>query len=284
MILLGQQLSYIFGIITNVLFLFVFVPTLLLNYRLKNSDAISFSLLYCLILGDIFSVISANYKKLNQVIIYSGIFHIFLDLIVIIQVLYYRGEGNLNLSSDSRSPPYDEEINEEINEDEISDEIGDEIIDESVSLISFPTSVYFYNKKLLYLRPSEFIFACISIIFIIICKILLIYLDQNIGNKLADTLGWLTTLIFISSRIPQIILNYQRKSTEGLSILSFIIINICNFFFFLSIVILLIDLPKENHLNFILENIQWIVGSTCTILFDCIIFSQFIIYRIKNRF
>jgi uncharacterized protein with PQ loop repeat len=88
--LLGQQLSYIFSIISNILFIFVFMPQLYKNYKNKNAEAISLSLLYCLILGDIFSIISANYKQLNLVIIYSAIFHIFLDLIIVGQIIYYR--------------------------------------------------------------------------------------------------------------------------------------------------------------------------------------------------
>lgn len=50
MMLLGQQLSYIFAIISNGLFIFVFMPQLYKNYVNKNADAISLSLIYCLIL------------------------------------------------------------------------------------------------------------------------------------------------------------------------------------------------------------------------------------------
>lgn len=88
--LLGQQLSYIFGIISNVLFMFVFMPQLYKNYKKKNADAISLSLIYCLILGDLFSIVSADFKGLNPVIIYSAVYHIFLDLIIIGQIIYYR--------------------------------------------------------------------------------------------------------------------------------------------------------------------------------------------------
>lgn len=77
--LLGQQLSYIFGIISNGLFMIVFIPQIYKNYKNKNADAISLSLLYCLILG-LFSIISADYKKLNLIIIYSVIYFNFLLL------------------------------------------------------------------------------------------------------------------------------------------------------------------------------------------------------------
>jgi hypothetical protein len=50
------ELSWIFIIISNGLFLFVFIPTLYLNYKNKSGDAISFSLVYCLLLGDLFSM------------------------------------------------------------------------------------------------------------------------------------------------------------------------------------------------------------------------------------
>jgi uncharacterized protein with PQ loop repeat len=105
-------------------------------------------------------------------------------------------------------------------------------------------------------------------------------LDKNDIDIAADIIAWLATAIFMLARIPQIILNFTRKSTKGLSLLSFIIINIANFFFLLSVLIILYDLSPNQYMEYVLENIQWVVGSSSTSLFDCIIFYQF--YKYKN--
>lgn len=255
--LLGQQLSYIFGIISNILFVFVFMPQLYKNYKNKNANAISLSLLYCLILGDLFSIVSADYKHLNPVIIYSAIFHIFLDLIIVGQIIYYR---HLYTSTLLNCPFIEEHSR---------------LLGDTNNLIDINPK---YKKHFGYLTNIEFGFVLFSSLIVITVEILLLYLQDNLlAIQLANILAWGSTLVFISARIPQIILNYRRGSTEGLSLISFIIINIANLFFLLSIVILMIDI-KESYIEFILYNIQWIIGSTCTALTDIFIFYQFWLY------
>jgi len=230
----------------------VFVPQIYENYKHKTSEAISLSLLFCLILGDIFSVVSAYSKGLNIVIIYSAIYHIILDLIVVIQILYYRRLKYINT------------LLHETQALLIDDDNDDDDIE------------YMYC----YLTTFEFLFVCISGLSVLTLQLLLMFLDdKNLVNCIADIIGWCATGIFMTARIPQIILNFKRKSTKGLSLTSFIIINIANFFFLMSILILLYDLPQSEYINHILKNIQWIVGSSSTSLFDAIIFYQFIKYK-----
>ena len=194
--------------------MFVFMPQLYKNYKKKNAEAISLSLLYCLILGDLFSIVSADYKKLNPVIIYSAVYHIFLDLIIIAQIIYYRHKHISALLS----YPFIEERTR--------------LLGDTDNLIEINPK---YKKHFGYLTNIEFIFVLFSSLIVIICKVLLLYLqDHQLAMKIANILAWTATAVFISARIPQIILNYTRGSTEGLSFGSFIIINIANFFFFLS--------------------------------------------------
>jgi uncharacterized protein with PQ loop repeat len=259
--LLGQELSYIFAIISNVLFIFVFMPQLYKNYKNKNAEAISLSLLYCLILGDLFSIVSADYKHLNPAIIYSAGFHIFLDLIIVGQIIYYRYIDTSTLLAF----PFIEERTR--------------LLGDTHNLVDINPK---YKKHFGYLTNVEFVFVLFSSLIVISTYILLLYLkDHILAMQIANILAWSATAVFITARVPQIILNYTRGSTEGLSLVSFIIINIANLFFFLSIIILMIDLPKnkELYIEFILYNIQWIAGATCTTITDLCIFYQFWLYR-----
>lgn len=263
---LGQELSWIFGGISNGLWLFVFIPQLYKNYKTKNGNALSLLLLFCLIFGDIFSVVSALAKGLNLVIVYSAIYHIVLDVIVIAQIMYYRTRNKPQIENTTTEEVVDETqpllIGEYDNEEE-----------ETV------------NYQCLYFSFGELLFLLCGSIFTIIISILIALLpNQDITIFMADVLGWLATMIFISARIPQILLNFQRKSTKGLSLLSFIIINIANWCFLLSILIVLYDIPESEYLNYIKYNLQWIVGSGSTSLFDAVIFYQFYDYRPRQIF
>jgi len=146
----------------------------------------------------------------------------------------------------------------------------DNFSDESEDFISkYP----YFNLTL-----SEISFVILSTLMVIGTQVFML-LNKNDIDITADIIAWLATAIFMLARIPQIILNFTRKSTKGLSLLSFIIINIANFFFLLSVLIILYDLSPNQYMEYVLANIQWVVGSSSTSLFDCIIFYQFYKYR-----
>lgn len=261
----GQKLAWIFSTVSNALWLFVFIPQLYQNYKNKDSKAISLLLLFCLILGDIFSIISAHIKDLNPVIIYAAAYHIILDIIIIGQIIYYRRLSQL-----------------------IQDgTIIQEIITERTPLIDDNASTesedLFLKYPYFYLNLSEFIFVIVSI-FLVAGSQLVFLLNKDYIEFGADIIAWLATCIFMLARLPQILLNFKRKSTKGLSLLSFIIINIANMFFLLSVLIILYDLQPTKYTEYVLANIQWVVGSSSTTLFDCVIFYQFYKYKNYNVF
>jgi uncharacterized protein with PQ loop repeat len=240
----GQTLAWIFSCISNSLWLLVFIPQLYTNYKNKNSEALSLLLLFCLIFGDIFSCISAIYKDLNYVIIFSAIYHIFLDIIIILQVIYYR------------------------------------VYNDILTQIYFSTNNIHFYEYIKFLNFSESFFLIFQIILILIITFLLRFLNDDYSLILADLIAWISTSIFILARIPQILLNHKRQSTQGLSIVSFIIINISSLFFLLSILILLVDINESERLFYLKTNLQWISGCIFTTFFDLIIFYQF--YKYKN--
>jgi uncharacterized protein with PQ loop repeat len=134
-----------------------------------------------------------------------------------------------------------------------------------------------YSASMGYLTRIELMMVVLMALTTIGIKIGLKY---NI--YIAEIVAWCATLIFICARIPQIYLNAKRKSTEGLSLLSFVIINIANVCFLMSILVVLVDLERDEYNGYIIENIQWIIGCTSTILFDAVIFYQFKLYSSVN--
>lgn len=91
-------------------------------------------------------------------------------------------------------------------------------------------------------------------------------------NLLAQFFGYLSALLYLGSRIPQILLNFQRKSCEGISFLFFLFACLGNTTFITSVMAISLD-PR-----YLLINASWLIGSSGTLIMDFIIFGQFFLY------
>lgn len=127
--------------------------------------------------------------------------------------------------------------------------------------------------------------------------------DELKLDPLGQTFGYFCTALYLGSRVPQLLLNYHRKSTEGISLLFFLFACIGNLTFVLSIFAYnpicdaqLKD-PKSRqdidrcrpdekstiYLRYMLVNAPWLLGSLGNLLQDMFIFVQFIMYRNSNQ-
>ena len=235
----GEILSNVFGILSSIVWFFVLIPQLFINYKNQNSEAISLSLILLWIVGDIFSMISAQAKNISYTVIYIAVYHIIIGVLFAIQIIYYR-HLNKNLGYFYTLPLIWDNIEES-------------------------------DERLRIIYPNEKIFLIVAVSSITFSLFIIKY------SYIADIIGWIATFIFIGSRIPQIYLNYQRKSTKGLSIYSFILVNVANILFLASILVNLCETLDTT--TFIINNLQWILGSSTTVFFDLIIFYQFQIYK-----
>ncbi|KAI9373746.1 PQ loop repeat-domain-containing protein [Aspergillus egyptiacus] len=117
--------------------------------------------------------------------------------------------------------------------------------------------------------------------------------DNNSSPLTFDTLGqvfgYLCAVLYLGSRLPQILLNYKRKSTEGVSLLFFLFACIGNLTYVLSI---LAYSPlceggrpcqggevRRLYGRYILVNLSWLIGSFGTLFLDMCIFIQFFLYQ-----
>jgi uncharacterized protein with PQ loop repeat len=149
-----------------------------------------------------------------------------------------------------------------------------EDVDMLESLVQEPKD----NISSYYLTLSEKIFILSSFLTISFVQ-MYFYFKLTGFIILADIIAWITAILFIISRIPQILLNYRRKSTDGLSIYSFVFLNIANYLFLASILVNICDIKNEENINmFMINNLQWIIGPIITSFLDFFIFYQFVIY------
>ncbi|KAF3395881.1 putative vacuolar amino acid transporter YPQ1 [Penicillium rolfsii] len=125
-------------------------------------------------------------------------------------------------------------------------------------------------------------------------------------DPLGQAFGYLCAVFYLGSRVPQLLLNYRRKSTDGVSLLFFLFACIGNLTYVLSIMAYspvcqgTVSTNSENLLGefshrhrphcrpgeaaalygrYVLVNLSWLVGSFGTLLLDMAIFVQFFLYR-----
>jgi len=93
----------------------------------------------------------------------------------------------------------------------------------------------------------------------------------------AQFLGWGSAVLYLGSRIPQIVKNFKNRSCEGLSLAMFYFSVLGNLTYCLSI------LFHSVERKFILINLPWLIGSGGTLFFDFMIFFQFYLYRNSTK-
>merc|ERR1712216_67190 len=99
-----------------------------------------------------------------------------------------------------------------------------------------------------------------------------IHLSQAVQTT-GTVLGWVSAVIYLNSRLPQVYKNYKAKSVEGLSALMFFCAVMGNLTYAAGVLI------KASGWDDVNAAMPWLVGSVGTIIFDFIIVIQCFCYR-----
>lgn len=112
--------------------------------------------------------------------------------------------------------------------------------------------------------------------------------EQIQFNTWGQVSGYVCAALYLGSRIPQLLLNYRRKSTEGISMLFFLFACIGNLTYVLSIVAYKPVCEHKRcgngearavYMRYIAVNASWLLGSFGTLLLDAFVFIQYFMYR-----
>lgn len=108
-------------------------------------------------------------------------------------------------------------------------------------------------------------------------------------NVLGQVFGYICAVLYLGSRIPQLLLNYQRKSTEGISMLFFLFACIGNLTYVVSVLSFKPVCRHPNHcldgefkalyLRYFVINLSWLLGSFGTLGLDAGVFVQYFLYQ-----
>jgi uncharacterized protein with PQ loop repeat len=115
-------------------------------------------------------------------------------------------------------------------------------------------------------------------------------------NVLGQVFGYICAALYLGSRVPQLLLNYRRKGTEGISMLFFLFACIGNLTYVLSIFAYNPDKACKHgskHCRsgeaasiygwYILVNLSWLLGSFGTLFLDLGVFVQFFMYDFRKE-
>jgi uncharacterized protein with PQ loop repeat len=104
-------------------------------------------------------------------------------------------------------------------------------------------------------------------------------------NKLmiGTMFAWIGAGLYFFSRIPQLLKNYQRKSTEDVSPFLFGCTLFGNATYATSILISCSFIYGDDRWGFFLNELPYMIGSAGTIIFDLVYFYQLWLYSVKDK-
>ncbi|GCE97255.1 cationic amino acid transporter [Zygosaccharomyces mellis] len=280
----SENISGIAGSISIACWVIVFVPQIYENFHRKSAEGLSLMFVVLWLAGDVFNLVGAILQHLLPTMIILAAYYTLADIILLIQCIWYGTEEKVDPVHLSPANPMSESVLQDVfhegepllYEEVIhhSNEPNEEYqtLDNNVEIVTENGSKRYFKDALI---VTAVVFGGFLSWYISYCN------DSHNSkpsepdltmNWLAQLFGYLSAILYLGSRIPQILLNFQRKSCEGISFLFFLFACLGNGAFILSVVIISLDS------KYLLVNASWLIGSLGTLFMDFVIFIQFFAY------
>lgn len=103
-----------------------------------------------------------------------------------------------------------------------------------------------------------------------------IHIFHDIEDEVGYGIGIVSSIFYTFSRGGQMYKNYKRKTTDGLSIMMFVLAVLGNLTYGLSILV------RQLDATYVLKHLPWLIGSLGVIFLDLSLLCQFYYYRDKD--
>lgn len=262
----AQIVSGITGSISLACWIIVFAPQIYENFRRKSSEGLSLMFVVLWLAGDVFNVLGAVLQGVLPTMVVLAVYYTLADIVLLVQCLMYGDGQQLDLVHLSPANPMNQNVLETalLREPDVEPAPGPGLFG--------PVKAFFYK---LFMVLLVFGAGLLSWYFS--------YLKDAgkphkppadmVYDPLAQSFGWLCAVLYLGLRVPQILLNYERKSCEGISFMFFLFACLGNLTYVISI--LAIDMSW----HYIWVNSSWLVGLLGTLGLDFVIFVQFFLYN-----
>ncbi|SMN19543.1 similar to Saccharomyces cerevisiae YBR147W RTC2 Protein of unknown function [Maudiozyma saulgeensis] len=273
-------ISELTGTLSISCWIIVFIPQIYEIYKTKSTRGLSLHFLVLWLIGDIFNLLGSLIQGLLFTVILLAAYYTLADLVLIMQYLCYqqREEQSNNIGIRNLSSNEDFADMEPILLSPTTSHI-----DELEPLLSDFDPHRKNNKNNLIYNTS----AVITVLGAGFLSWYISFIRESRNgiekepisqpphltvNIWGQIFGYISAILYLSSRIPQIHLNYKRKSCVGISLLFFLFACLGNILFIISLLVISTDY------QYLLINLSWLLGSSGTLLMDLTIFIQFFIY------
>lgn len=287
----SQSVSGITGSISIACWIIVFAPQIYENFKRKSLEGLSLTFIVLWLAGDVFNVLGAVLQGVLPTMIILAVYYTLADIVLLWQCLAYGDGKNPDLIHLSPANP----LNEDVLETAMSNEErhnrrrnqGNTTEDLESSTTSVDSSISESSSS----QFQSFLINTLMVTLVIASGVIGWYIsyikeskhhskhpgkhnpEELIFDPLAQIFGWLCAFFYLGSRIPQIVLNYERKSCDGISFMFFLFACLGNLTYVISI------LSIDMSWNYLWVNSSWLAGSLGTLGLDFTIFIQFFLYN-----
>jgi len=243
----------------------VYSPQIIENYQLQSGEGLSVFFVVIWLLGDLTNLGGALMGGLLPTVIILALYYSVCDIILMIQIYYYRW-ARLRRSEPNL-------ITAERQEEETPLLVGStretphETVNRRLLKIYAP-----YAAAVLLVIASGFISWWISIHSNIRGKVPQNPSEPEASEWKIQIVGWTSAVLYLGSRVPQIFKNFKTKC-EGLSPALFLFAIAGNLTYSLSIC------AASTEREYLIRNGSWLAGSALTVFLDIFVLCQFFHYR-----
>ncbi|PWW78558.1 PQ-loop-domain-containing protein [Tuber magnatum] len=277
----ARAISGITGSISIACWIVVFSPQIIANFRRGSAEGLSLAFLIVWLVGDVFNVLGAVLQGVLPTMVMLAVYYTLADIVLLFQCLYYNRVNSHNASLLPVSN-------------------GSATVVDG-SHLSPATPLLDPAKEPIQAEPQgltkSIFFNAFSILMVCLAGALGWWASNRYSDSdppvkgdgddlsfsvLGQAFGYFCAVLYLASRVPQILLNYRRQSCEGISLLFFLFACIGNMTYVVSILAYVPhseDGPGQEYRRYIAVNASWLLGSVGTLFLDLIIFAQFFWYK-----
>lgn len=290
-------ISWSLGVISLVAWLGAQMPQIIANHRNRSVEGLSLAFLINWFLGDFTNLIGCLLTHQLPFQTLLAMYYVCVDLILSGQYYFYTRphrkhnreaylkrkkshRHNRTLGKGNVSTTVIEAGEETSNSEPLSIPFKGRAV--SFSIKSLVTSSFLASFTKVRSMPINVDDNSISTPASALLQASSIVLVTSIDSQMIGSIfSWLCASLYLTSRLPQIYKNFQRKSTSGTSILLFMAALTGNTTYTLSI-LLSPEANGPNGRSFLLNAFPFLLGAAGTVMFDLTIFVQWYMYKSDN--
>ncbi|CZR56662.1 related to PQ loop repeat protein [Phialocephala subalpina] len=319
-------ISGICGSISIACWVVVFSPQIVENFRRGSADGLSLQFIIVWLAGDVFNILGAVLQDVLPTMIILAVYYTIADIVLLGQCFYYRGFTWHDEVIPPAPKPTNGQTSNNIGEanettgllsstlgfsqdrERRGSHVSATHLSPAMPLLDPPPPAIRDQKPTTRLQAT--IFNLVAVLMVCAAGVLGWWVsnrsqhgqkqhhskpDSSNDDVLEFSLwgqifGYFCAVLYLGSRIPQLLLNYRRKSTEGVSMLFFLFACIGNLTYVLSIFAYEAYCSGKHgkcapgeagaiYGRYIAVNASWLAGSLGTLFLDAAIFVQFFLYR-----